>query len=53
MVGIYAGMYLTMKNGSSGSPVLTSQLSPLPNQMQNKVKAVLPHKNALAGTIDQ
>lgn len=35
----YAGMYLTPKNG-----ILTSQLSPLPNQAGVKVKAVLPHQ---------
>ncbi|MFD2935832.1 glycoside hydrolase family 97 protein [Spirosoma flavum] len=48
----YAGMYLTKRNGRSGTPgvsVLTSQLSPLPNQPSRaagseKVKAVLPHK---------
>ena len=40
----YAGMYLTIKNGPSGSSILTSQLSPLPGQTENKVKAVLPHK---------
>src|SRR5204862_8329177 len=35
----YAGMYLSKKNG-----VLTSMLSPLPNQTTIKVKAVLPHQ---------
>ena len=40
----YAGMYLIKKNG-----LLTSQLSPLPNQLglvdgMTKVKAVLPHQ---------
>ncbi|GAB2584997.1 glycoside hydrolase family 97 protein [Spirosoma areae] len=35
----YAGMYLTKKKG-----VLMSQLSPLPNQKETKVKAVLPHQ---------
>lgn len=34
----YAGMYLAKKNG-----VLTSMLSPLPNQTEIKVKAILPH----------
>ncbi|QHV94591.1 glycoside hydrolase family 97 protein [Spirosoma endbachense] len=35
----YAGMYLVRKNG-----LLTSQLSPLPNQTEVKVKATLPHR---------
>lgn len=35
----YAGMYLIKKNG-----VLKSDLSPLPGQKVNKVKAILPHK---------
>ncbi|MBE7174971.1 MAG: glycoside hydrolase family 97 protein [Mucilaginibacter polytrichastri] len=35
----YAGMYLVKKNG-----VLSSTLSPLPDQKEEKVKAVLPHK---------
>ena len=35
----YAGMYLTKKGGQ-----LVSQLSPLPNQKTDKVKAVLPHQ---------
>lgn len=35
----YAGMYLIKHNG-----VLKSDLSPLPGQKANKVKAVLPHK---------
>ncbi len=35
----YAGMYLTKKNGR-----LMSQLSPLPNQKEGKVKASLPHQ---------
>ncbi len=35
----YAGMYLAKENG-----VLTSKLSPLPNQTAIKVKAVLPHQ---------
>jgi alpha-glucosidase len=34
----YAGMYLIKKN-----ELLTSQLSPLPNQTEIKVKATLPH----------
>jgi alpha-glucosidase len=36
----YAGMYLSKHNG-----VLTSKLSPLPNQTAIKVKATLPHKS--------
>ena len=40
----YAGMYLTKKNSTSGAPVLTSQLSPLPKQTAVKVKATLPHQ---------
>jgi alpha-glucosidase len=36
----YAGMYLIKRNG-----ILTSQLSPLPNQQSIKVKATLPHKS--------
>lgn len=36
----YAGMYLTKRNG-----ILTSQLSPLPNQERIKVKAKLPHQS--------
>lgn len=36
----YAGMYLTKKNG-----ILTSQLSPLPNQERIKVKAKFPHQS--------
>lgn len=35
----YAGMYLIKNNG-----VLNVQLSPLPGQMEEKVKAILPHK---------
>ena len=35
----YAGMYLVKRNG-----ILTSQLSPLPNQTGIKVKATLPHQ---------
>ncbi|WP_080058709.1 glycoside hydrolase family 97 protein [Spirosoma aerolatum] len=35
----YAGMYLVKRNN-----VLTSQLSPLPNQTAVKVKATLPHQ---------
>lgn len=40
----YAGMYLTKKNGTTGPSLLTSQLSPLPNQNGTKVKAALPHQ---------
>ena len=36
----YAGMYLVKHNG-----ILSGKLSPLPNQTQIKVKAVLPHKS--------
>jgi alpha-glucosidase len=36
----YAGMYLIKHNG-----VISSQLSPLPNQTAIKVKATLPHKS--------
>ncbi len=36
----YAGMYLIKRNG-----ILTSRLSPLPNQTAIKVKATLPHKS--------
>lgn len=36
----YAGMYLTKHDG-----VLTSRLSPLPNQTAIKVKEVLPHRS--------
>ena len=36
----YAGMYLVKHNG-----ILTGKLSPLPNQTDIKVKAVLPHKS--------
>ncbi len=36
----YAGMYLIKRNG-----MLTSQLSPLPNQPGIKVKATLPHQS--------
>ncbi len=36
----YAGMYLIKKNG-----VLTSQLSPLPGQIDVKVKAKIPHRS--------
>ena len=39
----YAGMYLTKRATPTGS-VLTSQLSPLPGQMKDKVKATLPHQ---------
>ncbi|MEJ7779490.1 MAG: glycoside hydrolase family 97 protein [Daejeonella sp.] len=35
----YAGMYLVKENG-----MLTSRLSPLPGQTENKVKAILPHQ---------
>ncbi len=34
----YAGMYLSKHNG-----VLTSKLSPLPNQTEIKVKSIIPH----------
>lgn len=40
----YAGMYLTKKTGLPGSPLLMSQLSPLPKQPAVKVKATLPHQ---------
>ena len=40
----YAGMYLTKKKSAVGTSVLTSQLSPLPNQNGDKVKAMLPHQ---------
>lgn len=43
----YAGMYLTKKTDSTrapGSPVLTSQLAPLPKQTALKVKSMLPHQ---------
>ena len=36
----YAGMYLSKHNG-----VLTSRLSPLPNQTSIKVKEILPHRS--------
>ncbi|RTL60807.1 MAG: glycoside hydrolase family 97 protein [Sphingobacteriales bacterium] len=36
----YAGMYLVKRNG-----ILTSQLSPLPNQSAIKVKAAFPHQS--------
>lgn len=36
----YAGMYLIKRNG-----ILTSQLSPLPNVQNVKVKATLPHQS--------
>lgn len=36
----YAGMYLSKHNG-----VITSKLSPLPNQKEIKVKAILPHSS--------
>jgi hypothetical protein len=36
----YAGIYLVKHNG-----VLTSKLSPLPNQPEIKVKAKLPHRS--------
>lgn len=36
----YAGMYLIKRNG-----ILTSQLSPLPNQSAIKVKAAFPHQS--------
>ena len=36
----YAGMYLSRHHG-----ILTSKLSPLPNQQNIKVKAMLPHKS--------
>jgi alpha-glucosidase len=37
----YAGMYLVKKNG-----VLQSELSPLPGQQEEKVKATLPHQTS-------
>lgn len=36
----YAGMYLSKHNG-----IITSKLSPLPNQTEIKVKAILPHSS--------